>query len=289
MLIETAACIKDFFSVVPLFAGLGESDLLLLAKSAQMQSYKKGEYLHHQGEEANRLSIIQDGWVRLYRGNLEGEEGPARLFTRGDVLGERVILPHRLKHFFSAQVIAQTQVINIPATVARDIVRRNPGIMSALMLGLIDKMGEIHIENEHMAMLSAPQRVACLLLRLSSYMLGKGGTFTFPYDKSLAAGQLGMKRETFSRALACLQRYGVKSQGAEIKIDNFVQLSAFCCTRCSLSTECRGARCMQDNMAVAEPVKRPHTLQDVAHKGRVFVPPPYRHGMQAGDSSRLIK
>lgn len=244
MLNQRVVGIKEFFCAVPLFSGLPEEDVNILVKSAHTHSYKKGEYLYRQGEEANRLSIIKEGWVRLYRGNLDGDEGPARLYTRGDVLGERIVLPRNLKHFFSAQVISDTSVVNIPAATTREIVRRNPDIVSVMMLGLIEKMGEIHIENEHMATLSAPQRVACLLLRLSSYMIGSGGTFTFPYDKSLAAAQLGMKRETFSRALACLKRYGVCTSGSEIRIESFVKLSEFCCTRCSLNTECRGARCM---------------------------------------------
>ncbi len=244
-MVQVVSGIRDFFLAVPLFAGLPEEDVDLLVKAAQIQRYKKGEYLHHQGEDAHCLSIIQEGWVRLYRGNVDGEDGPAHLYKRGDVLGERIIFPQSLKHFFSAQVISNTNVVSIPATTTKEIIRRNPAIVSAMMLGLIDKMGEMHVENEHMAMLSAPQRVACLLLRLSSSMVGNGGTFTFPYDKSLAASQLGMKRETFSRALTCLRRYGVSCNGSEIKIENFIRLSAFCCTRCSLSAECPGARCMQ--------------------------------------------
>lgn len=236
--------IREFFHVVPLFFGLPEEDIEALAKAAYRHSYKKGEYLYRQGEEADRLSIIKDGWIRLYRGNLDGEEGPARLYTRGDILGERTILPGALKQFFSAQVISHTDVINIPGATTKEIVRRNPAIVNKMMLRIIEKMGEMHVENEHMAILSAPQRVACLLLRLSSHMIGNGGTFTFPYDKSLAAAQLGMKRETFSRALSCLKRHGVCTNGSEIRIENFVRLSEFCCIRCSLNTECKGARCM---------------------------------------------
>lgn len=234
----------EFFHAMPLFSGLPEKEVDFLARAACQHSYRKGEYLYRQGEEARQLSVIKDGWVRLYRGNQDGEEGPARLYTRGDVLGERTILSGDLKHFFSAQIINDTNVINIPGTTTKEIARRNPALVNKMMLGLMEKMREIHVENEHMAILSAPQRVACLLLRLSSHMVGKGGTFTFPYDKSLAAAQLGMKRETFSRALACLKRYGVCTSGSEIRVENFVRLSEFCCMRCSMNSECKGARCM---------------------------------------------
>lgn len=235
--------IKGLFSHLPLFEGLSEQDMNILVKAARESTYKKGEYLYHQGERAYCLSVITDGWIRLYRGNVEGDEGSIRLYTRGDVLGERAVLPGNLKHFFSAQIISDTSVINIPERVIKEVARRNSSILNKVILGLMEKMDEIHVEQEHMVFLNAPQRVACLLLRLSANMVGNGGTFTFPYDKSLAAAQLGMKRETFSRALACLKRQGVHTKGSEIKIENFVRLSEFCCMSCSLNAECRGVRC----------------------------------------------
>lgn len=234
---------REFFDAHSIFSGLPANDIDALARAARPQNYKKGEYLYRQSEASQRLSIIKDGWVRLYRGNADGEEGPALLFTRSGVLGERTVLPDISRHFFSAQIISDTQIFNIPGNIAKEIARHNPAVLNRIMLGLMKKINTIHVENEHMALLSAPQRVACLLLRLSSNMIGNGGTFTFPYDKSLAAAQLGMKRETFSRALMCLKRYGVCSVGSEIRIENFAKLSEFCCLHCSLSSECRGARC----------------------------------------------
>ncbi len=236
--------IEDFLFTIPLFTGLPEEDLNIFLKTASMRDYKKGDYLHRQEDEADRLCIVKDGWVRLYRSNSDGEEGVAQLCTRGDILGERAVLPGRIKYFFSAQAIGDCCVVNIPAFAVRDRAACNSLIMNRLVLGLVEKIGRLHIENEHMALLSAPQRVACLLLRLSSHMKGKGGTFTFPYDKSLAAAHLGMKRETFSRALTRLKPLGVNAGGFEVTIKNFIALSEYCCMRCSLNTECNGARCM---------------------------------------------
>jgi len=94
-----------------------------------------------------------------------------------------------------------------------------------------------------MAIMSAPQRVSCLLLQLSGHMIGNGGTLTFPYDKSLAATRLGMKPETFSRALAQLKPYGVTAKGPEITIESFTRLTEFSCGHCTaLPGECRGCR-----------------------------------------------
>ena len=236
--------VRDFFLSLPLFANLPRNEIEMLTRFAHLREYKKGEHVYRQGDEADRLSIVRDGWIRLYRGNAEGDEGTSQLLTNGDVLGERVILPGDMKHFYSAQAIGDSRTLSIPASAMRDLAQRNSAIVGNMMQGVMDRMGRLHVESEHMALFSTPQRVACLLLRLSSHMVGKGGTFTFPYDKSLAAAQLGMKRETFSRALGALRRFGTRAAGPEIEIDNFVRLSESCCPRCSLSNECRAARCM---------------------------------------------
>ena len=74
-------------------------------------------------------------------------------------------------------------------------------------------------------------------------MIGTGGTFSFPYDKALAAQRLGMKPETFSRALAQLKPLGVTIKGPEIAIDSFSCLTAYCCGHCTAQPgECRGSR-----------------------------------------------
>ena len=81
--------------------------------------------------------------------------------------------------------------------------------MSQIMRIMSRELKSLEMENEHLALMSASQRVGCLLLQMSSGMLGKGGTFAFSYDKALAASRLTMKPETFSRALAQLKDVGV--------------------------------------------------------------------------------
>lgn len=108
---------------------------------------------------------------------------------------------------------------------------------------MCEKMIKLQVENERLAGMTSIKRAACLLLHLSTDMIGNGGTFTFPYDKSLAASQLGMKRETFSRALLQLKPLGVSVNGSEIKIDNFKNIVNFTCKQCPLSPDqCAGAR-----------------------------------------------
>ncbi len=76
---EVNTRVKSFLSDVPLFSALPEQDVDTLLKFSHLREYKKGEYLYRQNDEADRLSIVRNGWIRLYRGNADGEEGAIQL------------------------------------------------------------------------------------------------------------------------------------------------------------------------------------------------------------------
>jgi CRP-like cAMP-binding protein len=195
-----------------------------------------------QGDNADRLFVVVSGWVKLYRQTPEGDEAVVALFQAGDIFGEAAVFGGA-GYPFSAQAAEEAELFEIPGAVLREQARDNHEVMARIMNSMSRELRNLQMENEHLAIMSAPQRVGCLLLQLSSGMVGKGGTFSFPYDKSLAAARLGMKAETFSRALAQLKPVGVTVSGSEIAIDSFARLVDYCCSHCSaLPGECSGAR-----------------------------------------------
>lgn len=243
--------IARFMSSLPFFNGLAEADLNSFLDIASIRDYSKGKPLFHQGDRADRLFAVLSGWVKLFRHTAEGDEAVTALFTRGDVFGEAAVFDGGL-YPFSAQAAEEARLIEIPASLVKERAKANPEIVTRVMNAMTREMYKLQMENEHMVVMSAPQRVGCLLLQLSSGMTGKGGTLTFPYDKALAAHRLGMKPETFSRALSQLKVAGVTSKGTEIHIESFQCLSGYVCGHCSAEREdccgalrkfCNGAAC----------------------------------------------
>lgn len=234
--------ISPFLRGLTFFSGLPEGDLNAFHDVSAIKDYDKGKHLFRQGDKADRLFVILQGWAKLYRGTEEGEESIVALFTRGDVFGEAAIFDNS-DYPFSAEAAEDTRVIEIPAKILKERTKTNPDITTRIMASMSREMHKLQMENEHKVLMDAPQRVGCLLLQLSSGMVGTGGTFSFPYDKSLAAQRLGMKPETFSRALSQLKHAGVATKGAEITINSFSGLIDYCCGHCTAQLgECRGAR-----------------------------------------------
>lgn len=231
-----------FLADLPFFKGQGSAELDRFLQSAVVVDYAKGHHLFSAGDKADKFYIIMSGWLKLYRSTFEGEEAVLAIFTRGDVFGEAAVFEDAT-YPFSVEIAENATLMEIDASLLQSAAKENTNIMSRIMASMSREMQKLQLENEHLAIMTAPQRVGCLLLQLSTGMLGKGGTFSIPYDKSLAATRLGMKPETFSRALSQLKPFGVSINGVEITISSFQCLVQYVCGHCSLHAGgCRGAK-----------------------------------------------
>lgn len=227
---------------LPFFEKMPAESRARVLEDFRPRHFKKGENIFLQGDAAAHFYIVRQGWVKATRPTAAGEEALAALYTTGDAFGDSG-LAGDTRYSYTATAAEDTDLLEIAAYALARRAGEDKEILSAITASMAREMHKLQMENEHLTIMSAAQRVGCLLLQLSSGMLGKGGTYTMPYDKSLAAGRLGISAETFSRALAQLKPAGVAVKGPEVTIDSFERLAKFCCDHCSAQTsECRGAR-----------------------------------------------
>ncbi|MEZ0222911.1 MAG: Crp/Fnr family transcriptional regulator [Alphaproteobacteria bacterium] len=229
------------FPATEFFDGLPDPDLQAFASAAEKRNYTKGDYIFAQENKATHFFIVKSGWVRLYRTTPDGQEATAGVLTTGAVLGENAVFENAYQ--YSAQAIESAEVSAIPVSLFRERMAQSPNLMLRVTQELARKLESAQLQIEHSTLKTALQRVGCLLLRLSANITGPGGVFTFPYDKKIAAQQLGMQRETFSRGLSGLRPVGVTVKGSEIGVDNFQRLTDYVCKGCSAYPDkCPGPR-----------------------------------------------
>jgi CRP/FNR family transcriptional regulator, dissimilatory nitrate respiration regulator len=229
------------FPATEFFDSLPEPDLQAFASAAEKRRYAKGDYIFAQENNATHFFIVTSGWVRLYRTTPDGREATAGVLTTGAVIGENAVFEGA--HQYSAQAIEAAEVSAIPVSLFRERMKESPNLMLRVTQELARKLESAQLQIEHSTLKSALQRVGCLLLRLSANITGVGGSFNFPYDKKIAAQQLGMQRETFSRGLSGLRPVGVTVKGGEIGVDNFQRLTDYVCKGCSAYPDkCPGPR-----------------------------------------------
>jgi len=210
-----------------LFANLSDEEFACFQSAAQLRTHKKGKVIYLQGEPARFFYIVNAGWVKLFRTMPEGDEVIVDMLTTGHMFGESAMFEHDIQ-MCSAQVVEDVQLFSIPSRLLKEQISLNP----KLAMNMLAAMSRHHRHHSGAlafnAMLSAPQRIGCFLLKLCPEGKASNVAFDFPYDKTLIADTLGMKGATFSRALNILrQKTGIHVEGSRIEIESVVRLAQF--------------------------------------------------------------
>lgn len=197
---------------------------------------QKGETIVHHADSANRIWLVQEGWVKLTRQTPDGRETITGLCTTGDFFGEAGLFPHGHYPYY-AETLTPCTLIAIPAHAVRTLLEKNPAAARHVMQLLNERLGQAQLQREQLNTLSAAQRLGCFLLKLCREQSEGSISIHIPVEKNELASFLGMKPETFSRSLKSLQQAGVSSHGDEVTI-HIPTLRAFVCNSCSEYGNC---------------------------------------------------
>lgn len=217
----------DFISRLPLFSGINENELTTLLKHARISNYSKGNLIFMQGEQATRFYIIIDGWVKLFKGDIEGHESILQVVHRGEALLESVLFKDAIFPV-SAQAVENVTLLSIPSAFIREEMQNNKFLAINMLATIASRSQELISQFEQLTLKSVTQRVGWFLLKLYLDEGGKSTSLKLPYDKSLIAGYLGMKPETFSRTLQALREQGIYAEQNIINLRNALKLCDFC-------------------------------------------------------------
>ena len=193
--------------------------------TARLRQFDRGATIFLQGERAEAIYIVVDGWVKLYRIAPSGTEAVVGVFTRGRSFGEAVALRHAA-YPVAAEAVTDCTLIRIDADTFMRQIRESPEIAISMLSSTFVHLQGLVAQVEALKAQSGAQRVAEFLLELAECELGACEVL-LPYDKVLIAGRLGMKPESLSRAFAKLREQGVTIRQNVAVIANSAQLRDF--------------------------------------------------------------
>ncbi len=211
---------------VPLFSGLKQELLETLIDGAQVRTITAGAVLFLQGDPADRFYAILNGWVKLWRETVAGGETVVGIFTQGESFAEAAIFDSA-RYPVNAEIVASARLLSIPARPFIGAIERDPGLAVHMLACMSRHMRGLVAQLEQVQARSAAQRVAAFLLRLGP-AVQSSQLIELPYDKSLVAARLGMRPETFSRALSQLRDTGIEVKGGLVLIPDTAELARFC-------------------------------------------------------------
>ena len=173
-----------------LFHSVDMQTIEALAKECHKKTCTKGRDIFAMGDKADAFFIILEGWVKLYRISKDGEEAIIHVFGPGE--DSRFAL-------------------------------RMLGAIAARQHYLVQQIEQVTTR-------TAPQRIGAFLIRFCKKNKQAEGEWVvhLPYDKSVISTRMNIKPETFSRALAKLEPYGVHIEKKNILITDMEALAEFC-------------------------------------------------------------
>lgn len=194
-------------------------DLAILAdllQGARATTFERGDTLFTRGDPADRLFAVVEGWVKLTRTTPDGQESVIGVFGRGQSFAEAAIFQGG-RYPVNGVVVEHSRLLVIPAQSFLAKLRQRPATMLNMLAAMSRHLHDLVRQVEQLSTRTTLERVAGFLASLASS--GEVPVqLRLPHDKALIAGRLGMRPETFSRALLRLKDFGVDESDGEIRI-----------------------------------------------------------------------
>jgi CRP/FNR family transcriptional regulator, transcriptional activator FtrB len=188
-----------------------------LAAEAMLHRLPAGSLVFEQAETPVFAQFLLSGSIELLgvRGSVETLVEllrPVDLVIPAAVVGGQ---PYLMR----ARVHEEAHLLLVRAEVFRQAVASDPALCRAVLGCLAAQFRRQVRVAKNLKLRSAEERVGCYLVALLQQDDG-AGTLRLPIEKHLIASQLGMTRETFSRALSGMAKFGLRVVGDALHVED---------------------------------------------------------------------
>lgn len=173
---------------------------------------KKGTLIFNEGDPLERLYLIKQGYVKLYRLSIEGRETVAYLLGPDNIIGVRSLLAQDECAAHSAETLTDVTVITMSHTEYFKLVANHPEYLGDLVQIFIDRLIYTERKLEGFIFSSTTVRVANFLTDCAKrFGVQKGTNIAIPIELThqLIAEFVGAFRETVTISLHALEQQNI--------------------------------------------------------------------------------
>ncbi len=211
----------DMLRKVPIFAGLSDQELEVLADSLGKRTFAKGMIIFHKDSPGRSLYLIESGKVRIFILSESGGEISVRIYGRGDVFGELSMLDGQPRSA-GAVAMERTEVLTLHRDDFLALLARFPHVAAGVIATLSQRVRYTTKYAESLAFLDVFGRVADRLLELADCYgvdTGEGTVIDLRLTQSELASLVGTTRESVNKVLGLFRDEGlIRCQGQQITI-----------------------------------------------------------------------
>ncbi|ACB24582.1 transcriptional regulator, Crp/Fnr family [Methylobacterium radiotolerans JCM 2831] len=194
-----------------------------LSRYAMEHALPAGTVLFEQGDVPNFQVVLVSGSVQLFGRSADGREVLIEVVRAPDLVIPAAVLTGS-PYLMQARVPEPSKFLLVQADVFREAIDRDPQLAKAVLGTLAEQFRRMVRQTKNLKLRSAAERVGCYLLVLSERQ-GTPDRALLPYEKHVIASELGMTRESFSRALNALAKAGISVDGQEVTIHDRIRLA----------------------------------------------------------------
>jgi CRP-like cAMP-binding protein len=213
---------------INVFRGLNPRMIRQMIAPATTLSLREGEVVCRQDDPATAFFIVVEGWIKLYRLTVAGDEAVINVLAKGDSFAESAAFTGA-PYLHTAEAVSDARVIRVPVAHVVKCIQGAPELAQAMIAAMAMHMNQLVQQVEQLKAKLGVQRLAEFLVALcpSGQSTGQDTSqetsqetciIALPYDKTLIAGRLGLKPESLSRAFAKLRSVGVHVHAAHVEI-----------------------------------------------------------------------
>ena len=211
---------------LPLLRALPAASRAELLRNAVVHAVTPGTVLFEQGEIPTFQHVVLLGSAHLLGRSSAGREVLIEVVEPPDLIIPAAVATGS-PYLMRARVPEPSRFLLIHAGVFRRAVLQEPLLAREVIGSLARQFRRMVRQVKNLKLRNGTERVGCYLLALSERQ-GTPHQAILPYGKTLIASELGMTRESFSRALAALHEDGVTVRDDTIEIRDAPHLAAAC-------------------------------------------------------------
>jgi CRP/FNR family transcriptional activator FtrB len=206
----------------PLFAALSEANFRSLRDGAVVNRFPKNAPV---GRPTDRvLHILVEGSIELY-GSHNGQAATIDVIEPITAVNPASIICNAAA-LEQARTVSNARTLSVPSDTIRDLFRRDNGFAAAVAAELAESYRGVMrlLMNEKLR--TSVERLAAWIVQTCT-VNGNQASVELKFNKRILASRLGMAPENLSRNLALLERYGVRSAGRGILVEDLRRLEEF--------------------------------------------------------------
>jgi len=220
----------EFLKSIPILKNMPEFIISNLGSKVKSASYKKGDYIFHEYEEAKAVFFVKSGIVKIKKMNHEGKEIVVGIKRIGSIFAENSLFSEPATPYYgTAQTLEHTEVLFLMTSDLEEMIAMNPSLSVEMIRLMGSELRFFTSILRDLALLDVYTKTVKTLERLA-HEFGKetdnGVKIEIPLTIQDLANIIGSTRESISRVVTKLKQQGfVTIEEKTITINNWYNFS----------------------------------------------------------------